>query len=397
MDEELGRIVELPAVETVRGEAGRKSEAHTTDPQTGRIDPLAASICPICTTSLLSTSFITLHPCAHSFCRHCIIEYVEDKVQSQGATSIFCPSHKCTNRLEDSVLETLLSGLSFSKFLRFRVQSSLDSDPSIRWCPRPGCSGYARLTGTRRKLVCEECGWEYCRYCQGKWHEGGECSQGGDAKFEKWVKKTGVKFCPQCRVKVEKNQGCPHMTCVRCRYEWCWACGLAYSGHSRCPVLRPHWANQPWRRCLFLLFLPLLTLFILPIYLAYYLRFWWNDSFRPCPSKSLLLFSVTFLGLLLTPLAFSLFLPLSGILLLIYCYKECECCDSLWLRCFLGLITGPLGLSLSPIVISVILTIVVTAPVLGVITVLLKSGVALVRCAKKDFLKVKGAPGYPLG
>ena len=34
--------------------------------------------------------------------------------------------------------------------------------------------------------------------------------------------------CPKCKTIVEKLGGCEHMTCKRCKYEWCWICGLSY-------------------------------------------------------------------------------------------------------------------------------------------------------------------------
>lgn len=41
-----------------------------------------------------------------------------------------------------------------------------------------------------------------------------------------------TKDCPKCRVAVEKNGGCMHMTCRQCGYEWCWLCTKIWKGHD---------------------------------------------------------------------------------------------------------------------------------------------------------------------
>ena len=41
-----------------------------------------------------------------------------------------------------------------------------------------------------------------------------------------------VKRCPACRYPIEKNGGCPHMTCSLCRKEFCWFCRADWMGHN---------------------------------------------------------------------------------------------------------------------------------------------------------------------
>jgi len=41
-----------------------------------------------------------------------------------------------------------------------------------------------------------------------------------------------TKPCPNCTSRIEKNQGCNHMTCQQCRSEFCWICLAKWSEHN---------------------------------------------------------------------------------------------------------------------------------------------------------------------
>ncbi|XP_054153201.1 E3 ubiquitin-protein ligase RNF14-like [Oppia nitens] len=42
--------------------------------------------------------------------------------------------------------------------------------------------------------------------------------------------------CPQCRAPIQKNDGCNHMKCIQCKYEFCWICmGYWQGSHHLCP------------------------------------------------------------------------------------------------------------------------------------------------------------------
>ena len=62
--------------------------------------------------------------------------------------------------------------------------------------------------------------------------------------MEKWIRKNSAesenlnwilantKPCPKCKRPIEKNQGCMHMTCSQCRFEFCWLCQGSWQEHG---------------------------------------------------------------------------------------------------------------------------------------------------------------------
>jgi len=48
-----------------------------------------------------------------------------------------------------------------------------------------------------------------------------------------------VRKCPKCKVRIQKNGGCPHMNCQRCHFDFCWCCMSEYRSHNKCYALCP--------------------------------------------------------------------------------------------------------------------------------------------------------------
>ena len=84
------------------------------------------------------------------------------------------------------------------------------------------------------------CGNDFCFKCLKKAHRPITCEllqkwydkiQGGEDDNSLWIK-LNTKPCPKCKIHIQKNQGCMHMTCSQCRYEFCWLCMGDYKKHS---------------------------------------------------------------------------------------------------------------------------------------------------------------------
>jgi len=52
-----------------------------------------------------------------------------------------------------------------------------------------------------------------------------------DSETANWIK-SNTKECDKCHSTIEKNGGCNHMTCKKCKYEFCWVCMGPWTEHG---------------------------------------------------------------------------------------------------------------------------------------------------------------------
>jgi len=52
-----------------------------------------------------------------------------------------------------------------------------------------------------------------------------------DSETANWIS-ANTKECPKCLSTIEKNGGCNHMTCRKCKNEFCWMCMGVWSEHG---------------------------------------------------------------------------------------------------------------------------------------------------------------------
>jgi len=152
-------------------------------------------------------------------------------------------------------LKLLNDSRSESRFLDSLVNSFVEDNPSLRWCPAPGCQ-YAILlkeiaSDHNEGVVCL-CGMSFCFRCLEEAHQPASCSM-----VKAWKKLTNVQLdeyfvtsisrhCPHCKVPVEKNGGCNHMHCTKCSFHFCWLCMQKFgSGEMGSPDgYRSHKCNK---------------------------------------------------------------------------------------------------------------------------------------------------------
>jgi hypothetical protein len=216
--------------------------------------PVCYEIYPTISTKLLNDGC----PKDHRVCNDCLTSYLK------STTKNTCPVEKCEKPIKFKDLQdeyiTICASNIFLKNLIF-------------------CSGHEHIPGSKVVDLYEICayGHKLCKECIGTnlaLHDTFQCpinSCGCDLKiyvfnqhmdktlFKEFYKRANKaltesnkcgkcreenkehgnciaylkkmekihedqKVCPQCLHAIEKNEGCFHMTCGYCRYDWCWKC-----------------------------------------------------------------------------------------------------------------------------------------------------------------------------
>ncbi|KAL8306112.1 hypothetical protein RB600_008815 [Gaeumannomyces tritici] len=226
-------------------------------------------------------------------CRGCLARHVSAQLDSRGrdaAGRLACPALGCGHVYSHDEVRSLLlpNVLSttpdegeggggeelFARYDRLCLLNHLSDIPGFMWCLREGCDNgqihdVAPLDGdgdddddddddyndrrprwvhaARHKVTCESCSFAMCARHQGAWHEGLTCREWdelreddegnadpAEAASRRWIA-ANTKRCPGrgCGAPVEKGEGCFHMTCRRCSFEFCWECLADWSDINR--------------------------------------------------------------------------------------------------------------------------------------------------------------------
>lgn len=233
----------------------------------------AANECGICASSDIPGEESVAMLCAHRFCQRCWQGHLNAKIHEGDAHNIKCPAYGCSMVVPVTFIEKVVSTDVARKYLQYDIQAFVESNPNIKWCPSPGCGTAVtkptpkhdalsptralqedwKLDGTSSLSV--ECcnGHGFCWDCLGEPHEPCSCHH-----WKIWLEKTAgfavgqmaeitqkaelaanvlwmvsnSKPCPNCKTPIEKNEGCNHMRCTKCKHDFCWVCLESWKKHN---------------------------------------------------------------------------------------------------------------------------------------------------------------------
>ncbi len=231
----------------------------------------------------------------HKFCVSCWCRHITGKVRDESFADLTCPGFKCGETLnkkwapfllmEDSTEEnavtrnrlpsvdvesaSLVSGL-LGRYRQARISRFIDCNRACQNCPVESCSLTLIIPNEQLKsaeetakainqssipqtVICAA-GHSMCLVCRLEGHAPCSCKdwenwqtivrkemQSADLKNNNkgvpdianalWLN-ANTKKCPRCSTSIEKDEGCNHMVCSKCRHEFCWMCMDKWSLHS---------------------------------------------------------------------------------------------------------------------------------------------------------------------
>ena len=172
-------------------------------------------------------------PCGHICCQNCWTNYFKTLITDAKVEEIKCVEHDCKQIIqEEFILKYIKNDKKLiSKYKKFKLRIEIIKDPNKKQCPKPDCESYLEKSPDTKYVKCKK-GHKFCFECLRAPHGQSSCEQLMEKDFLKWKKNRILKKCPRCHIYTEKNEGCNHMTCSSCKYQWCWLCLGQYKyGH----------------------------------------------------------------------------------------------------------------------------------------------------------------------
>ena len=187
--------------------------------------------CEICNELFTVNENNRLENCGHAFCFGCWYDYLSVMIKENKLSSIKCLNYDCKEKLSDDFTINLLHSNKslIKKYKKYKLELEIMNDPNKKLCPYPNCDSYLELKNIRNKDVACKNNHTYCFECLKKPHGNLPCGGNMDNSIIEYAMNNFVKKCPQCSIITEKNNGCNHITCTKCGYQWCWLCNQAYN------------------------------------------------------------------------------------------------------------------------------------------------------------------------
>jgi hypothetical protein len=194
--------------------------------------------CVVCWTEATDSLHTT---CEHTYCRDCFASQASSASEKDIPLHCFGSEGNCEHVFSIDELKAMLSYTDFETLLQHSFNIYIRTRPKdFQYCPTPDCPQVYRLTSTGETFLCSACLTPVCTKCNVISHEGMTCEEYQEMNseenklFQEYKKEHDVRDCPNCKVGIQKSEGCNHMECMHCGTHICWFCMKIFQVSEEC-------------------------------------------------------------------------------------------------------------------------------------------------------------------
>lgn len=193
--------------------------AHT---QFSESEPPEEIECEICCDTVKDPIGLS---CGHYFCKSCWKDHITG--YPFGILDCPCMQDGCKNVITLDLVSAV-SKILADRYMFFLKKDFIESRGNV-FCPNEHCGRAIIILSSDRKtdnITCT-CKQRFCFKCLKPYHSPTDCKD-----LDAWETVSSndnyfidqAKPCFHCGLMCERTTGCNHMTCPKCKGEWCWMC-----------------------------------------------------------------------------------------------------------------------------------------------------------------------------
>lgn len=201
-----------------------------------------AARCAVCARWRRDCSQMCALHCAHEFCVNCWQSYAETQLSNGVSIRMGCMASGCALLCPEDFILKVLSDRSDlrTKYEEFVFKDLVTSHPHLRFCPGRDCCMIVMAKSRKaKKVTCIRCQTSFCVLCGSDYHAPTSCETirmwlikcADDSETANYIS-AHTKDCPNCHSCIEKNGGCNHMQCAKCKHHFCWMCFGDWKTHG---------------------------------------------------------------------------------------------------------------------------------------------------------------------
>ncbi|KAL6933285.1 hypothetical protein ACO0R3_002388 [Hanseniaspora guilliermondii] len=210
-------------------------------------------MCPICCNELINMNdaqILKVQSCDdrdHYACRECYRKYVNILASSTSDSfHIKCIGGSCHMNISYFSIYKILGDTYIDDLIKYSLLESLNNNNNSQFsvCPQVGCENVILTDNIKNNGISPEyvscLEWhKFCLTCKREVHSPIPCNL-----LKVWINKlndgneslnwvfNNTQPCPSCDVDIEKMEGCNHVKCGVCKFEFCWICHKEWKTHG---------------------------------------------------------------------------------------------------------------------------------------------------------------------